>query len=230
MHRRGYTVPQVRTAEIEFVLCEMNSKLDSDWIRALARLQSTFKRIAHFGCSSGAETLALMEKFGADMVYGIDRDVNKAEQEKHELKDWISESQMALDLASTPVQMWWQASVPRFFKEKRYPEYVEEPDIAQPRLPYQVPSSCFDLSCCSHLLYQILEYQGAHAVLNAIKEMKRVTVADGWVVADEPDDGQRGRLVAFFEQAGLKTVKIDSVEFRDGIFSTTYFFRNVDLK
>ena len=218
-------MPQVRITDIELALFGMTSKLGSEWIEALARQQAHFDTIAHFGYSHGAETLALMLKFHPNTIFGIDRDITDAQRTNDELSDLVSESLTALESAPPDVQTRWETSVPWFLKERRYPKYVEEPDIAQPQRPHQLPTSCADLSCCSNLLYQILDSQGAGAVTNAIEEMGRVTVAAGWIVADEPDNGPRQRMAAYFEEAGLEILVMESVHFKPGLSSTTYFAR-----
>jgi len=218
-------MPQVRRDDIGLALRGMNSKLRSDWIGALACQQAHYGTIAHFGCANGAETLALLAKFHPTTIFGIDRDVADAQRINDELKDWVSETLMALESAPPGEQACWETSAPWFLKECRYPRYVQEPDIAQPQLPHQIPTSSVELSCCSNLLYQVLETQGEHALTSAIKEMGRVALAAGSIVADEPDNGKRQRMATYFEQAGLEIVMMETVQFNPGLYSTRYFAR-----
>ena len=118
-------MPELRRNELElFLIHEMRSKASAEWIQELKAEYTHFEKIVHFGCSSGAETLALMSEFNSREALGVDRDIYQAEQTMSDLKKWIGESLQALPFSSRLDQLWWKEDVPGFLKEQFFPYFI----------------------------------------------------------------------------------------------------------
>lgn len=218
-------MPQLRRRELEsIIIAPMKSKASAKWIQQLKTLNICGK-VAHFGCASGSETLALVWVLDACEAYGIDRDISQAARMLKGLREWITESRHALSYASPENYLWWKNTVPSFLKEERFPTFIREPDIAHPVRPFQLPCGYFDLACCSNLLCQILENQGEGDVKSAIEEMKRVVKLEGWIVADEPDNSTPARFSSILERAKLEQFKVTTCRIVGRMHTTTYYYR-----
>jgi SAM-dependent methyltransferase len=163
--------------------------------------------VANFGCHIGGETLALMWALGAGEAVGIDKDEEAILQARNTLtyiqddvkRIWRNLQYYSRDISEDD-KMWWNDSVPSFFKE----ELLRD-------------------GCASYLIWDITEPIGLPSEREnaredtgfAIKEMARVTRPGGIVAAFELiqySDKQRLDLGSLFKEAKLELEHMEERE------------------
>lgn len=139
----------------------------------------------------------------ADEATGVDRDLCHVPNYAGMLKRCAFESGQALrhGCVAHEDRDWWEACVPEFLKEGRFPQFVKR-DMTRPTVcDTDLPDDHFDLAFCSNVLYRVHSEHGMDGVTLAIEEMRRAAKPGGWVAASEPDDDSLSFLGAFFDHA-----------------------------
>ena len=192
---------------------------DVEWLVAVS---PEVRSVANFGCGTGNETLALMQVFDALEGIGIDNDSGRIEQAVSVLHH-LKRAAVNIAIQTTykeECREWWESEIPSFIKRLVSSEIpcalgqqVRETSVsfiaADMTRPLDcVPSSHFGLAYCRKVLYHIWCDQGEDEVQCAVKEMARVVVPGGHVVAEEPvsrspTSSKRLDFRHFFEDAGL---------------------------
>jgi SAM-dependent methyltransferase len=187
------------------------------------------ERIAHFGCSSGIETLALAWALGVREVAGIDKSEQSIWQARSELvgtQDIIRRMQRRLRYYPKQVpeddKEWWK-TVPDFFKQELvqgslHLDFVVR-DITKPT---GLPSDHYDVAFCDFVLHHIWSDQKDENTRRdaqfAIGEMARVARPGGAVAAFELiryRDESKLDFGPLFEQAGLGLVHVKESKVRE---------------
>ncbi|MBM3182221.1 MAG: class I SAM-dependent methyltransferase [Chloroflexi bacterium] len=187
-------------------------------INRFSSLNRNFNRIAHFGCSTGYETLALSVLLGAHEVIGVDINEKSLQQARDEIKNIhedlkiVGRNQQYFQNLPDGIRLQVENFI-RDYSSRNFVEYVEyiEGDITQ-RTSLQ--SDYFDLVFSDNSLYWVACSDNDTTwenTINAIREMSRVAKPTGIIVANEPKrcfDGKPLNLRSLFEQNKLLPVEI----------------------
>jgi SAM-dependent methyltransferase len=191
-----------------------------NWLRPF---QIEAAKVAHFGCSTGFETIALMWEFGAIEVIGLDIDefgIQQAQNDVAEIRRAIRQSHRYLQHYFPKIlqadREWWHSQVPDFFKNSLVSEHYHLEFILQD-ITHLTPldADYYGLAFCDFVLHHIwLDEERAGAqkdTQSAIVEMARVAKPGGLVAAFELTRLSGKPTLDFeplFEEAGLERVHV----------------------
>lgn len=174
--------------------------------------------VAHFGCSSGMQTIALLWKFSSSEVVGLDIKRNRIRQAQTDLSTLRKElTEMAYVINRkyvSPFDKDWWSNVDDFFKWHLVSKECEiKFKVQDVTLPTSLPKNYYDLAFADYVLHHIWFAEGGPLISSrtkfAVGEMVRVTKPGGYIAVHELLQYKDGRTIDFrtlFEQFNLNKV------------------------
>lgn len=187
----------------------------------------TVTKVAHFGCSTGVQTIALAMVLGAREVIGIDLNeerINQAQNDWKRLQATLRDIEQRFKYFPHKIceedKIWWDTKVPEFFKKellngKLSVEFLVQ-DITKPT---SIRSSYYELAFCDFVLHHIwLDKARENArddTLFAVQEMVKSVKPRGLIAAYELlqyDNRPALDFGSVFQEAGVRVFHMREYE------------------
>lgn len=189
-------ISDLSSSEIQFVYTVLSSLYShKDKINLLLSLEKDFSKIAHFGCSTGYESIALAVWMKSEEIIAIDFDKENVLQAKDiiiEISQNLKNIDRILGQQSFGSQEQTRNDIDTYLKLFRnisFPNFKvgDMTNRITPRTIDILNYDYFNLAYCERVLYHIAcGENNKEFVTHAIKEMVRVLKPGGILMAIEP--------------------------------------------